>query len=297
MRHVTAGRIIMLVLPLLLLIQGCGRTVNPGEKGLHWRPYTGGLGKEPLSAGFHFNAPWNSVFVYNVKWQSFTEKVDALSADDLPVSFQTAITIRPLAQEVYLLAEEVGPNWYREIVRPQFLSAVRSVVANYPMVVVPERSTEIGNKIEAVMAESLKGRHLDVYSVSLAEIEFSSKVLRAIEDKQAKEQEKEQKEFEVAIAKREGEIAKIRAQAEGDALRMRAEGEADSIRTRAKGQSEAQDMLAKTLTPEYLRLKLYDSPNSKMILLPQNMNVPMVLNPGEPDQSRPLAQGELEHRP
>lgn len=296
MRHMTAVRTIMLVLTVLLLIQGCGRTVSPGEKGLRWRPLTEGLDKNPLSAGFHFKAPWNSVFVYNVKWQSFTEKVDALSADDLPVSFQAALTIRPLAQEVYLLAEEVGPNWYREIVRPQFLSAVRSVVANYPMVVIPERSTEIGNKIEAVMVESLKGRHLDVYSVSLAEIEFSSKVLRAIEDKQAKEQEKEQKEFEVAIAKREAEIAKIRAQAEGDALKIRAEGEAESVRIRAKGQSQAQEMLAKTLTPEYLRLKLYDSPNSKMILLPENMKVPMLLNPGGPDQPRSLSQEEREHR-
>lgn len=289
-------RMSLLVIPCLILIQGCGRTVSPGERGLHWRPYTVGLDKDPLSAGFHFKAPWNKVFVYNVKWQSFTEKVDALSADDLPVSLQAALTLRPLAEEVYLLAEEVGPNWYKEIVRPQFLAAVRNVVANYPMVVIPERSTEIGNKIEAVMVESLKGRHLDVYSVALAEIEFSNKVLKAIEEKQAKEQEKEQKEFEVAIAKREAEIARIRAQGEGDALRIRAEGEAESVRIRAKGQSNAQEMLAKTLTPEYLRLRLYDSPNSKMILLPENLKVPMVLNPGGVDQTQPLAQGELERR-
>jgi regulator of protease activity HflC (stomatin/prohibitin superfamily) len=286
----------LLVLSCVILIQGCGKTVTPGERGLHWRPYTVGLDKNPLKAGFHFKAPWNNVFVYNVKWQSFTEKVDALSADDLPVSFQAALTLRPLAEEVYLLAEEVGPNWYREIVRPQFLAAVRSVVANYPMVVIPERSTEIGNKIEAVMVESLKGRHLDVYSVALAEIEFSNKVLKAIEEKQAKEQEKEQKEFEVAIAKRDADIARIRAQGEGDALKFRADGEAESIRIRARGQAEAQEMLAKTLTPEYLRLRLYDSPNSKMVLLPENSNVPMVLNPGGLDQSQPLAQGGSERR-
>jgi regulator of protease activity HflC (stomatin/prohibitin superfamily) len=296
MKHSTTVYTIMLIVSVLFFMEGCGRTVSPGEKGLRWRPYTVGLDKDPLGAGFHFKAPWNKVFVYNVKWQSFTEKVDALSADDLPVSLHAALTIRPLADEVYLLAEEVGPNWYKEIVRPQFLSAVRSVVANYPMVVIPERSTEIGNKIEAVMVESLKGRHLNVYSVALAEIEFSNKVLKAIEDKQAKEQEKEQKEFEVAIAKREAEISGIRAKAEGDALKIRAEGEADSVRIRAKGQSQAQEMLAKTLTPEYLRLKLYDSPNSKMILLPENLQVPMVLNPGGPEQPRPLAQGEVERR-
>ncbi|MER3422585.1 MAG: hypothetical protein C4293_04470 [Nitrospiraceae bacterium] len=143
--------------------------------------------------------------------------------------------------------------------RPQFHSAVRSVIANYVMVTLPERRSEINNKIEAVMVETLKGRHLEVNNVALAEIEFSQRVLKAIEEKQAKEQEKEQKEFELVIAQREAEIARIRAKGEGDALKIRADGEAESMRIR---QSEAQETIAKTLTPEYLRFKLYDSQNS-----------------------------------
>lgn len=279
-----------LLFPVVVLIHGCGTTVDPGHRGLKFRPLTSGLVKDPLMEGFYFRAPWNSVLVINIRWQSFTEKVDALSADDLPVTVQAAITIRPIPDEVYLITREVGSNWYRELVRPQFLSAVRSVIANYPMVVIPERSTEIGNKIEAVMMEALKGRHLDVYSVSLAEIEFSKMVLRAIEEKQAKEQEKEQKEFEVVIAQREAEIARVRASGEGDSLRIRAKGEAESMRIRAAGQSEAQDIITKTLTPEYLRFKLYDSPNSKVILLPDKLNVPVLINPGE---DRSLSRHEV----
>lgn len=175
--------------------------------------------------------------------------------------------------------------------RPQFHSAVRSVIANYVMVTLPERRSEINNKIEAVMVETLKGRHLEVNNVALAEIEFSQRVLKAIEEKQAKEQEKEQKEFELVIAQREAEIARIRAKGEGDALKIRADGEAESMRIR---QSEAQETIAKTLTPEYLRFKLYDSQNSKFLLLPENMATPPVLiNPG-PDRPRSPDQGEFE---
>jgi regulator of protease activity HflC (stomatin/prohibitin superfamily) len=285
MKRPTLSRAIVLVIPILLLMYGCGSTVDAGKRGLRWYPLTTGLMKEPLKDGYYWHAPWNNVFAYDVRLQSFTEKVDALTADDLSVTLHAAITMRPIAEEIYFLAQEVGNNWYPQLVRPQFLSAVRGVVAQYTMVTLPERSSEIGNKIEAVMVESLKGRHLDVYSVALSEIEFPQMVLKAIEQKQAKEQEKEQKEFELLIAQRNAEIARIQAKGEGDALQIRAEGEGESLRIRAKGQSQAQEIITKTLTPDYLKFKLYESPNAKMIIMPDKPNVPIIVNPG-PDQPR-----------
>jgi regulator of protease activity HflC (stomatin/prohibitin superfamily) len=285
MKRSTLFHAIVLVIPILLLVSGCGRTVDPGKRGLRWSPLSGGLTKESLKDGFYWKAPWNDVFVYDVRYQSFTEKIDALTADDLSVTLHAAITMSPIAEEVYFLAQEVGNNWYQQLVRPQFLSAVRGVVAQYTMVTLPERSSEIGNKIEAVMVESLKGRHLNVYSVALSEIEFSKMVLQAIEQKQAKEQEKEQKEFEMVIAQRNAEIARIQAKGEGDALQIRAEGEGESLRIRAKGQSQAQEIITKTLTPDYLKYKLYESPNSKMIIVPDKSNVPIIVSPGS-DQPR-----------
>ncbi|MFY4728010.1 prohibitin family protein [Nitrospira sp. BLG_2] len=272
--------LLLVFIPLLMVLQGCSNTVNPGSRGLRWYPLTTGLGKEPLKEGFYWRAPWNDVLVYDTKWKTFKEKVDVLTADDLPVTVYAAITMRPITEEIYFLAQEVGPEWYRQLVQPQLLSAVRAVVANYAMVTLPERSSEIGNKIEAVVVEALKGRHLDVYNVALTEMEFSQMVLRAIEQKQAKEQEKEQKDFEVVIAQRNADIARIQAKGEGDSLKIRAEGEADSLKIRAIGQSQAQEIITKTLTPDYLRFKLYESPNAKTIIVPEKLNVPMIVNPG-----------------
>jgi regulator of protease activity HflC (stomatin/prohibitin superfamily) len=280
MYQAVTSRFLLAFIPLLMVLQSCSNTVNPGSRGLRWYPLTTGLEKEPLKEGFYWRAPWNDVFVYDTRWKSFKEKVDALTADDLPVTVYAAITMRPIPEEVYFLAQEVGPEWYRQLVQPQLLSAVRGVVANYAMVTLPERSSEIGNKIEAVVVEALKGRHLDVYNVALSEMEFSQMVLRAIEQKQSKEQEKEQKDFEVVIAQRNAEIARIQAKGEGDSLKIRAEGEADSMRIRAMGQSQAQEIITKTLTPDYLRFKLYESPNAKTIIVPEKLNVPMIVNPG-----------------
>jgi regulator of protease activity HflC (stomatin/prohibitin superfamily) len=222
------------------------------------------------------------VYRYDIRWQSFTEDIDALSADDLQVLIKAAIILRPIPEELYFLAQDVGVDFYPRIVKPQFMATVRSVVSGYNMVTVPEKSAEIASKVQAVVVEKLKGRHLEVNSVALADVDFPQVVLRAIEQKQAKEQEKEQKEFELTIASKDAEIARTRAKGEGDSIRIRSEGEAEGLRIRAIGQAKAQETITQTLTSAYLRYKLYDSPNSKLILLPDQLKAPILINPGEP---------------
>lgn len=282
---------IALIACVFLLQLGCGTTVHPGQRGLRWYPLTEGLTTDTLKSGFYWRAPWNDIFVYDIKWQSFTETVDALSSDDLLVELKTAIIIRPIPEEVYFLAQEIGPDFYPRVVKPELLAAVRSVVSNYPMVHVPEKSAEIASKVQAVVVEKLKGRHLEVASVAMADIELAKLVLEAVERKQAKEQEKEQKEFELIIAEKDAEIARRRAKGEGDSIRIRSEGEAEGLRIRATGQAKAQETIAKTLTTDYLRFKLYDSQNSKFVLLPDNLKVPVLINPGSDQPRAPSHEG------
>src|SRR5215831_2966652 len=288
MSRLITHTMMFLIVPLLLLSSACaGTSVQPGQRGLMWRPFSEGLSTEPLKDGFYWLAPWNDIYRYDIRWQSFTENIDALSADDLQVLIKGAIILRPIPEEVYFLAHEVGTEFYPRIVKPEFMAAVRSVVSGYPMVTVPEKSAEIASKVQAVVVEKLKGRHLEIHSVALADVDFPQIVLNAIEQKQAEEQQKEQKEFELVIAAKDAEIARTRAKGEGDAIRIRAEGEAEGLRIRALGQAKAQDTIAKTLTPDYLRFKLYDSPNAKLVLLPDQLKVPILLNPGEPLRTGP----------
>ena len=286
-------RLILIGCVLLMVESGCGTTVHPGQRGLRWYPLTEGLTTETLKSGFYWRAPWNDVFTYDIRWQSYVENVDALSSDDLLVKLRAAIIMRPLPEEVYFLAQEIGPDFYPRVVKPELLAAVRSVVSNYVMVNVPEQSAEIAAKVQAVVVDKLKGRHLEIASVALADIELAKIVLEAVERKQAKEQEKEQKEFELVIAERDAEIMRRRAKGEGDSIRIRSEGEAEGLRIRATGQAKAQETIARTLTPDYLRFKLYDSQNSKFVLLPEKLNVPILINP-EGDKRAQITQ---EHVP
>jgi len=287
-----------LIIGSLLSLEGCGTTVIPGERGLRWYPLTEGLTSETLKSGFYWRAPWNDIFRYDVRWQSYTENIDALSADDLQVLVKAAVIVRPIPEEVYFLAQEVGTDFYPRVIKPEFMAAVRSVVSGYPMVTVPERSAEIASKVQAVVVEKLKGRHLEIQSIALADIDFPQVVLSAIEQKQAKEQEKEQKEFELVIASKNADIARTRAKGEGDAIRIRSEGEAEGVKIRAAGQAKAQETISKTLTPDYLRYKLYDSQNSKLVLLPENLNIPILVNPDtEPRHMSRDALSQVESEP
>ena len=288
-RRSTSINLSLLSCVLLLTTACAGTSVQPGQRGLFWHPFSEGLSSEPLKAGYYWRAPWNDVYVYDVRWQSYTETVDALSSDDLLVQLKTAVIMRPIPEEVYFMAQEIGSDFYPRVVKPELLAAVRSVVSGYPMVTVPEKSVEIASKVQAVVVEKLKGRHLQIASVALAEIELAKIVLEAVERKQSKEQEKEQKEFELVIAEKDAEIARRRARGEGDAIRIRSEGEAEGVRIRASGQAKAQETIAKTITPQYLQFKLYDSQNSKFVLLPDKLNVPILLNTGTDQPRQPMS--------
>ena len=67
---------------------------------------------------------------------------------------------------------------------------------------------------------------------------------------------------------------------EGDALQIRAEGESESLHIRANGQSQALEIFTKTLTPEYLKYKLYENPATRTIIVPDKSGVPIIVNPG-----------------
>ena len=224
--------------------------------------------------------PWNDVITISFQWQSFSERVDALTQDDLHIRLDVSVIIRPIAEELYQLQVDVGPDFYPRIVRPVFLTVTRSIIAEYAMTDVPESSPEIETKILVDLKERLTGKHLEADSVTINHIDFSAGMLRAIEAKLAKEQEKIQKKFELEIASKDADIARVRAKGEGDSLRIKAKGQAEAQMIRAAGQAEAQKLIDKTLTARFLQFKAFDSPNAKFIYVPTGKGgLPIIVSP------------------
>ncbi len=273
-------RLIVLLLVPALFLWGCGSMVSPGKMGLKWRPITSGLSKEPLKEGFYTHMPWNDVLIFSVQWQSFTEKVDVLTRDDLHIEMEASVLVRPITQELHPLQLEIGPRFYPSVVKPEFLTVVRNTMANYFLVDIPDKSPEIEVKILEGLRERIKGKHLELDNVTISDIDFTSGVLRAIETKLAKEQEKVQKDFELEIAVKDAQIAREKAKGDADSLRILAVGQAEAQKIRAAGQAEAQRIIDETLTSRFIQFKAFESPNTKFIYVPTGKDgLPVIVTP------------------
>ena len=62
-------------------------TIQPGEAGIIFRKFSGGLDKDNVyNQGFQVIAPWNTMHVYNIKQQTAEESMDVLDKSGLSIS-------------------------------------------------------------------------------------------------------------------------------------------------------------------------------------------------------------------
>ena len=69
------------IIILIIFISRSTVTIEAGEAGVLWKRFGGGVVTEepPLSEGFHIVAPWNKVYIYEVRQQEKLEKMNVLS--------------------------------------------------------------------------------------------------------------------------------------------------------------------------------------------------------------------------
>ncbi len=252
---------------LLLLLTGCASTIQPGNKGLMWRPWTSGLDRQDVfEDGIVWHWPWNDVIEYEVQWNNYTENVDILTADDLHMGVTISVVLRPNPAKLPQLELELGPEYYKRLVKPEFFTVTRNITANYIHNELPENSPKIEKEILSVLKERLEGKYIEFDNVTMDHIMYSPLVTKATDIKLALQQELEQKKFETGIAERDAEIQRIRA----------------------RGQRDSQKIIAEGLTMKYLQFKslevqelLSTSSNAKFFYIPTGENgLPVILETG-----------------
>ena len=67
--------------------------IGYGEAGVLFKTFGGGVVTDttPLGEGFHIIAPWNKVYVYNVKQQVFEGNMQLLSSNGLEISLDVSV--------------------------------------------------------------------------------------------------------------------------------------------------------------------------------------------------------------
>jgi len=226
------------------------------------------LVKDSLPAGFYFLLPWNDIFVYSTQWNSYLETVDVLTQDDLKIDVTAVIIMRPVFSEIFTLQRQIGPEYYKKLVRAEFRNAVRNALSKFQMIQISKNTPIIANEIRLTVVDRIKDKHLEISNVVIDDVVYSKTMLDAIERKLSKQQELEQMKYELSISEKNIQIAKLNAQADAEAAIIRAEGQAKS-----------QSIIDKKLTSRYLQYKAFESPNSKFFYIPTDKsNLPIIVN-------------------
>ena len=264
-------------------LAGCGTTIRPGQMGLKYRAFRRpALQSTVRQEGFYFKFPWNKIVAYDVTWQSGTEDVEVLTADDLHVQTKVAVTYRPDREKLYELATRVGKNYYADVIRPPFVTIARNEFSKHLHNNLAKDSPAIEAAVLARLREAVEGKPIEIDRVSIEHIDYDQTVTSAISAKISAQQNVQKKEFDVKVAEQDAEIARTQARGQADAVRINAEGEAQAMIVKGEAQAKAQAAITKTLTPTYLRYKAFDNPGTRYYFVPIGKDgLPLIVNTGD----------------
>lgn len=266
--------IIALVLGLILFFSLVNFiTIQPGFRGVIFRPWTSGLDTvNLLDEGVHIIAGWNKVFIYEIREQSidFSDKnedfpsLDVLDKDGLTIHVEVSVRFCPFADKIGMLHERFGKNYVDVLVIPEVRSAVRKVMGHYSAEeIYSTKRQEVENQIINVTKNSLEKNYIRMTAFLIRSIKIPENLRKAIEDKLTKQQEAIAYEYVVEKEQKEKQRKIIQAQGIAEYNRIVNESVTEKILTYEGIQAT---------------LKLANSSNSKIIIIGNTKNgLPLIL--------------------
>lgn len=251
---------------LIILISKSAITIGSGQAGVLYRTFSGGVVTDegPLSEGFHIVAPWNRVFVYEVRQQELFEKMKVLSSNGLEIQIDASAWFQPKYETLGKLHQEKSEQYVNRILLPAIRSAARSVVGRYtPEQLYSSKRDAIQQEIFTETKMIVDDQYIQLNEILVRDVTLPPTIREAIEKKLRQEQETLEYEFRLVTAEKEAERQRIEARGKADANRILSASLTDKI-LQDKGIDAT--------------LKLSESPNSKVVVVGSgDSGLPLIL--------------------
>lgn len=226
--------IITLIVSAVLLIvlwQTATVKIESGEAGVLYKQFGGGTVTDSyFTEGFHFIAPWNDMYIFNVRNQEKRESMEALSKNGLTIEMEMSIRYRPIINEVGKIYQTIGLDYRDVVVLPEVRSAARQVIGRYdPEELYSTKRDFIQDEIFNSVNERLAEKHIYLDAILIRGIELPPNIKTAIEKKLKQEQESKEYEFRIAKESKEAERKRIEAQGIKDFQDIVSEGISDKL--------------------------------------------------------------------
>ncbi len=252
---ITTGVIVFIVLIVVLIFSNATfLTIDAGERGVLFERFSGGLDKDKIySPGFHVIAPWNTMYVYDVREQQIEESMEVLSSNGLNIQLDVTVRVNPKYLKIGDLHEKFGKDYMNSLVRPEMRSSVRKVIGRYsPEELYSTKREEVQTNIQKDLEATLDNNFIDLRATLIRNIALPDKVKTAIEEKIQAEQSALKYEYILQQERKEAERRIIEAEAKAESNRI----------------------LNASLSPNILKdkgieatLQLANSPNTKVIVV------------------------------
>jgi len=257
--------LVVAVIILLISWNSITVTVDAGQGGVLFKRFGGGIDLEnTYGEGFHFIAPWNKMYIYEVRQQEIGEDMNVLASNGLEIQVDVSTWYEPQFSKLGYLHAEIGTSYLQRIIIPSLRSAARSVVGRYtPEQIYSTKRDIIQDEIYEETKALLESKYVQVNQVLIRSIKLPATLKQAIEGKLKQEQLSLEYEFKLEKAKQEAERQKIEAE----------------------GKATANRIISASLTANILRekgieatVKLAESPNSKVVIIGNSKDgLPIIL--------------------
>lgn len=240
---------------LVILISKSAITIGSGQAGVLYKTFGGGVvtDEAPLGEGFHIVAPWNRVFVYEVRQQELFEKMKVLSSNGLEIQIDASAWFQPAYESLGKLHQEKSEQYVNRILLPAIRSAARSVVGRYtPEQLYSSKRDAIQQEIYTETQMIVQDQYIQLNEILVRDVTLPPTIREAIEKKLKQEQETLEYEFRLVTAEKEAERQRIEARGKADANRILSASLTDKI-LQDKGIDAT--------------IKLSESPNSKVVIV------------------------------
>ncbi len=243
-------------------------TIESGHVGVLYLRFGGGTQTDRVfGEGLKIIAPWDKLFIYEVRVQEIKHEFDVLTQEGLKLKLYLSIRYHPQPDLAGLLHERIGPDYLNKVVIPEVESALRFTVAGFPMADVYGAQRTLVQSAVNTGLEKVEQKYIKVDEVVLREIELPPQLKDVIEQKMTQKELAESYAFRLDVARREAERLQIEA----------------------NGLKAYNDTLNSSLTPDILRWagieatkELAKSPNSKTVVIGTGPNgLPIILGGGQ----------------
>ena len=257
--------LVVAVIILLISWNSITVTVDAGQGGVLFKRFGGGIDLEnTYGEGFHFIAPWNKMYIYEVRQQEIGEDMNVLASNGLEIQVDVSTWYEPKFDKLGYLHAEIGTSYLQRIIIPSLRSAARSVVGRYtPEQIYSTKRDIIQDEIFVETKALLDKKNVQLNQVLIRSIKLPTTLKNAIESKLKQEQLSLEYEFKLERAKKEADRQKIEAE----------------------GKATANRIISASLTAKILQekgieatLKLAESPNTKVVIVGNSKDgLPLIL--------------------